>query len=398
MNSEIKFQSLPELSLYVHLPWCVKKCPYCDFNSHEAGPSFPEEAYLNALSLDLQQSLPLIWGRPVTSIFIGGGTPSLFSAAGIDRLLSDLRAHLPLMPTAEITLEANPGSFEVERFAAYAASGINRLSLGVQSFDDAALARLGRVHDGQQALKAVDQALRLFPRVNLDLMYGLPGQSLGLMEKDLDQALALSPTHLSVYQLTIEPNTRFAVSPPKPGLPDDEAIWAMQSLLLQKTADAGLSRYEVSAYARPGAESQHNLNYWTFGDYLGIGAGAHGKLSFANQIIRTNKPRLPQAYMDEVTAIGSGPIDEAAGQAGQQRQVPIDGLAFEFMLNALRLVHGVPVSRWQQTTGLSVAAHPTLLDRLGDLQARGLMETSPGVFKTTPKGFDFLNDVQQAFL
>ena len=271
--------TMPPLSLYVHLPWCLKKCPYCDFNSHESreGGALPESRYLEALRCDLEAALPFIWGRPVRSVFIGGGTPSLFSPESIDRLLADIRARLPLDPGAEVTLEANPGTFERERFRAYRAAGVTRLSIGVQSFDDAKLAAIGRVHDGAQAQAAVEEAAAAFDAYNIDLMYALPGQSLAQLDADLDVALSFAPPHLSIYHLTVEPNTAFAHAPPV--LPDDDAASDMLDRITERTAAAGLARYEVSAFARPGHRCVHNLNYWQFGDYLGIGAGAHGKLT-----------------------------------------------------------------------------------------------------------------------
>ena len=309
----LQLGALPPLSLYMHLPWCLKKCPYCDFNSHElptgpgrpsmttmrgpatgaASPALPsgarldagiETRYLDALRADLESSLPLVWGRPVVSVFIGGGTPSLFSPAAIERLLSDVRALLPLAPGAEITLEANPGTFERERFRAFRAAGVTRLSIGVQSFDDAALARIGRVHDAAQAHAAVAEARAAFDTFNIDLMYALPQQTLAELGRDLDAALSYAPPHLSIYHLTVEPNTAFARRPPS--LPDDDLASDMLDLVVTRAADAGLQRYEVSAFARPGHRCVHNLNYWQFGDYLGIGAGAHGKLSFPHRVLR----------------------------------------------------------------------------------------------------------------
>jgi putative oxygen-independent coproporphyrinogen III oxidase len=291
----LQLPALPPLSLYVHLPWCLKKCPYCDFNSHASAGAVPEAQYLDALCADLEATLPLVWGRRVGSVFIGGGTPSLFSPAGIDRLIGDIRARLPLEPGAEITLEANPGTFERERFKAFRAAGVTRLSIGVQSFDDAALQRIGRVHDAAQAHAAVAEAREAFSTFNIDLMYALPGQTLAQLQADLDTALGYAPPHLSIYHLTVEANTAFALHPPQ--LPDDDSASDMLDLIVERTAAAGLQRYEVSAFARPGHRCWHNLNYWQFGDYIGIGAGAHGKLSFPHRVLRQVRWREPAAYM-----------------------------------------------------------------------------------------------------
>ena len=291
----LNLSSLPPLSLYVHLPWCLQKCPYCDFNSHALEAEVPEQRYLDALCADLEHSLPLIWGRSVHSIFIGGGTPSLFSPAAIERLLSDMRARLRLEADCEITLEANPGTFEKDRFRAFRAAGVTRLSLGVQSFNDAHLQALGRVHNRDQAIAAAQEARQAFETFNLDLMYALPGQTLAQLQQDLDVALSLAPTHLSVYHLTIEPNTVFAKYPPQ--LPEDDDAYAMLDCITERTLQAGLHRYEVSAYARDGHRCWHNLNYWQFGDYLGIGAGAHSKLSFAHRVVRQVRNRDPRLFM-----------------------------------------------------------------------------------------------------
>ncbi|MFM8676169.1 MAG: radical SAM family heme chaperone HemW [Burkholderiaceae bacterium] len=385
MSAEIHFQTLPELSLYVHLPWCIRKCPYCDFNSHERRAPIAETAYIDALINDLEQSLPLVWGRPVISVFIGGGTPSLFSPQAIARLLSEIRARLPLVPDAEITMEANPGTFELDRFQGFREAGISRLSLGVQSFSDAMLGQLGRVHSGNQAELALASALKIFDRVNVDLMFGLPGQRLNDLEQELDRLLSFPLTHVSLYQLTLEPNTLFAARPPQ-GLPDDDCLAEMQTLVAQRLAQSGLMRYEVSAYAAAGQQCQHNLNYWTFGDYLGIGAGAHGKISLANRIFRTVKARNPDAYLS------------AKGAAAKESEVSVHDLGFEFMLNALRLVEGVPIGRWAQTTGMAIGGHPFLLERLGSAQSKGLMVRRPDRFQATARGLELLNDLQAIFL
>ncbi|KOF53980.1 MULTISPECIES: radical SAM family heme chaperone HemW [unclassified Achromobacter] len=380
--------SLPPLSVYVHVPWCVRKCPYCDFNSHAAQPQgIPERAYLDALRADLEQALPSIWGRQVVSVFLGGGTPSLLSAAGLDELLAMLRACLNLWPDAEITMEANPGTAEAGRFADYAASGVNRISLGIQSFDDAQLRKLGRIHDAAQARAAVEMAQRAVPRVNLDLMFALPGQTLQDCRADLRQAVGFGTEHLSLYHLTMEPNTVFAKYPPK-DLPDDDASAAMQDAVEADLAAAGLFRYEVSAYARPRARCRHNLNYWEFGDYLGIGPGAHGKLSFPDRIVREARLRNPESWMQAAMARDGSHLAE-------QRQVGPDELPFEFMLNALRLKDGVPASLFTERTGLSLAA---IAHQLEAAVNRGLLDADPTRLKATALGWRFLNDLQEMFL
>ncbi len=378
--------TLPPLALYVHLPWCLKKCPYCDFNSHEWSQGTPpEQRYLDALRADLEAALPFVWGRRVVSVFIGGGTPSLFSPDAIATLIGDLRARLPLEPGAEITLEANPGTFERDRFRAFREAGVTRLSIGVQSFDDAKLRVLGRVHDGAQARAAVEEAARHFETFNLDLMYALPGQSVDELARELDTALAFEPPHLSIYHLTIEPNTRFANTPPA-GLPDDDASSDMLDLITARTAAVGLERYEVSAFARPGHRCVHNLNYWQFGDYLGIGAGAHGKLSFPHRIVRQVRWREPGTYMDKALA----------GEAiSNDEEVARRALPFEFMLNALRLREGVELVRFSERTGLPLSA---IEAPLAEAQQRGLIERDGGVLRPTARGFDFLSDLQSLFL
>ncbi|WP_295641631.1 radical SAM family heme chaperone HemW [uncultured Methylibium sp.] len=380
----LNLAALPPLALYVHLPWCLQKCPYCDFNSHElAAP--PEARYLDALRADLEAALPLVWGRRVVSVFIGGGTPSLFSPDGIGRLLEDVRARLPLEPGCEITLEANPGTFERERFRAFRAAGVTRLSIGVQSFDDEKLKLLGRVHDRTQAVAAIEEAQRAFDTFNLDLMYALPGQDLAACERDLHQALAFEPPHLSVYHLTLEPNTRFAVQPPA-GLPDDDLAFGMLDRITELTGASGLQRYEVSAYARPGHRCVHNLNYWNFGDYLGIGAGAHGKLSFAHRILRQTRWREPQAYMEKALA---------GAAVSNEHEVAATELPFEYMLNALRLRDGFELARYTERTGLPLTTIARGLEaaEAGGLLARDLQRAWP-----TERGFDFLSDLQSLFL
>jgi putative oxygen-independent coproporphyrinogen III oxidase len=382
--------TLPPLSLYVHLPWCLQKCPYCDFNSHEyredgARATLPEQRYLDALMRDLESTLPLVWGRRVHTIFIGGGTPSLFSPASIDRLIADIRARLPLEPGCEITLEANPGTFETDRFKGFRDAGVTRLSIGVQSFDDAKLKALGRVHNSDQARAAIDEARRAFATFNIDLMYALPGQSLADLQSDLQQALAFEPPHLSLYHLTVEPNTRFAVQPP-PGLPDEDTAFDMLDHLAEATARAGLERYEVSAYAQAGHQCQHNLNYWQFGDYIGIGAGAHGKISSPDRIIRTVRWREPATYMDKA---------EQGLACSNENDVPLKSRAFEYMLNALRLKDGFELSRFAERTGLSV---PSIAQALNEAEAKGLIERDLQRVWPTTRGFDFLSDLQGLFL
>ncbi len=383
----LQFAALPPLSLYVHLPWCLRKCPYCDFNSHEwsgdAG-AVPEQRYLDALVADLNAALPLIWGRTVHTIFIGGGTPSLFSPAAIDRLIGDLRARLNLAPECEITLEANPGTFERERFRAYRAAGVTRLSVGVQSFNDAQLKALGRVHDRAQAIAAVEEAASAFDTFNLDLMYALPGQTLDDLEVDLDQALALAPPHLSVYHLTIEPNTWFAKFPPL--LPDDDDAYSMLDRVTERAGQQALARYEISAYARAGHSCQHNLNYWRFGDYLGIGAGAHSKLSFAHRVVRQVRFREPRRYMDNALA------DAAVAQSDD---VALADLPFEFVLNALRLKEGFTLAQYGERTGLAITSIQRGLDLA---EKKGLIERDLQRVWPTERGFDFLNDLQTIFL
>ena len=392
--------ALPPLSVYVHLPWCLKKCPYCDFNSHEyrspvptaslmqvqATPvALPEAAYLDALCADIESSLPLVWGRPVHSVFIGGGTPSLFSPAGIARLISDLRARLPLVPDCEITLEANPGTFEKDRFHAYKMAGVTRLSVGVQSFNDRHLKAIGRVHDGAQAMAAVQEAAQAFDTFNIDLMYALPNQSPQDLQHDVSTALALQPSHLSIYHLTIEPNTLFAKHEPA-GLPPEDQAYDMLDLITDHTAKQGLQRYEVSAFAKDGHRCWHNTNYWQFGDYLGVGAGAHSKISFAHRICRMVRHREPGLYMQKAMA------EDAVAQS---HEVSRAELPFEFMLNALRLKEGVPLEAFMDRTGMPLSA----IDRSLQLaQQRGLLWVDHARIQPTEKGFDFLSDLQALFL
>jgi len=388
----LSLSSLPPLSVYVHLPWCLKKCPYCDFNSHEwskeGADGLPEQRYLDALCADVESALPLIWGRSVHSIFIGGGTPSLFSPAAIDRLLSDLRARLRLEADCEITLEANPGTFEKDRFRAFRAAGVTRLSVGVQSFNDAHLQALGRVHNRAQAIAALEEAASAFDTFNLDLMYALPGQTLGQLDQDLDMALSLAPPHLSVYHLTIEPNTVFAKFPPQ--VPEDDEAYAMLDRITERTAAAGLQRYEVSAYAQPNHRCWHNLNYWQFGDYLGVGAGAHSKLSFAHRVLRQVRNRDPRLYMDH--ALDSARAERAVAQS---TEVARSELPFEFMLNALRLRDGFSLADFTERTGLPVTA---IQAALAEAEAKGLVTRDFQRVVPTERGFDFLSDLQTLFL
>ena len=384
----LQLPALPPLSLYLHLPWCLKKCPYCDFNSHERRAGVDARAqqarYVDALLADLEASLPLVWGRPVYSVFIGGGTPSLFESEQIDRLIAGVRARLPLEPMCEITLEANPGTFERERFAAFRAAGVTRLSVGVQSFHDRHLKALGRVHDGAQARAALEEAARAFDTFNLDLMYALPGQTLAELEQDVRTALAFAPPHLSIYHLTIEPNTVFAKFPPR--LPDDDAAWDMLDRITALTADAGLARYEVSAYARAGHRCAHNLNYWEFGDYLGIGAGAHGKLSFPHRIVRQVRHRQPELYMDKALA---------GAAVAQAHEVARAELPLEFMLNALRLKDGFSLTDYTERTGMPPSS---IVTALAQAEQSGWLRCEGAWIQPTARGFDFLSDLQQLFL
>ena len=381
----ISLPALPPLSLYVHYPWCVRKCPYCDFNSHQVDAAGGhEDEYLRALRADLEAALPLIWGRRIVSVFIGGGTPSLMSAGAVDRLLSDVRALLPLAADCEITLEANPGTFEAKRFASYRASGINRLSIGIQSFDSQKLAALGRIHDGLQAIAAIEIAQCHFDNFNLDLMYALPNQSLQQLQADVEQALTMQPPHLSLYQLTLEANTVFAKYPPV--LPDEDTAAAMQDWLEQRTAKAGYRRYEISAYALRGSDCRHNLNYWTFGDYLGVGAGAHSKISFPHRIVRQVRFRQPDTYLARA-AVGKF--------VAESHEVSRADLPFEFMLNALRLTEGVPTRSFFDRTGSPLSSLEPALDQA---ERRGLLQRDHQTVRPTSLGLRFLSDLQALFL
>jgi oxygen-independent coproporphyrinogen-3 oxidase len=376
----VRLSALPPLALYAHLPWCVRKCPYCDFNSHERGNTLPERAYVAALVRDLEELLPKVWGRRIVSIFIGGGTPSLFSPESIDRLLSEIRARIILEPDAEITLEANPGTVEAGRFRGYRSAGVNRLSLGAQSFDDARLAALGRIHSAEEARRAIEIAQANFDNVNLDIMYGLPGQSLAAARADIEEAIRFETTHVSAYQLTIEPNTAFYRHPPR--LPEHDVCADMQLAAEELLGAAGFEHYETSAFARPGRRCRHNLNYWEFGDYLGLGAGAHGKVSFPDRVTRHARAKQPAAYLKEVSL-------------AEDRTIPGRELPFEFMLNALRLVEGFPVELFPARTGLPLA---TVERSLGSAEAKGLIERDLKRIRPSELGRRFLNDLTALFL
>jgi len=375
------------LSLYVHIPWCVRKCPYCDFNSHAVRDDIPEREYVDALMADLDTELPGIWGRRIESVFIGGGTPSLFSPEALDRLLQGVRQRLPLRPDTEITLEANPGTFEQAKFREFRALGINRLSIGIQSFDDTMLERIGRIHNGFEARRAVEIAQDSgFDNLNLDLMFGLPGQSRAQALADVQQAIQAGPTHISYYQLTLEPNTLFHARPPQ--LPDDDIRWDMQEAGQEALGAAGYTQYEVSAYARAGRRCRHNLNYWEFGDYLGIGAGAHGKHSDAasGTIMRYWKQKQPAAYM-EAARSGQAAIDRVT--------LPEPDLPFEFMLNTLRLVDGFDLGLYNERTGLSA---DTIANPLSRACERELLLRDDDHLRPTELGRRFLNDLMESFL
>ena len=384
-----RFSALPPLALYIHIPWCVRKCPYCDFNSHEARGAVPEQQYIAALVADLERALPQVWGRRVYTVFFGGGTPSLFSAQGIDAILCAVRARLPLASDAEITLEANPGTFEAEKFRAYRAAGVNRLSIGVQSFNPRHLQALGRIHDSVEARHAIEIARANFDNFNLDLMYALPQQTVEEARADIETALEYAPPHLSAYHLTIEPNTYFHRHPPR--LPDDDASAAMQEEIEALLAARGYLHYETSAFAQQrGAQEtaycRHNLNYWTFGDYLGIGAGAHSKLSFADRIVREVRYKQPKQYMN--TALHEGAVQTA-------QEVGAREVGFEFMMNALRLTEGFEIARFAERTGVPLNA---VLTELEQAERHGLITRDHRRITPTPLGRRFLNDLLQIFL
>ena len=380
----IRFEALPPLSVYVHIPWCVRKCPYCDFNSHEARGAIPESEYVAALTADLESALPRVWGRKVYTVFFGGGTPSLLTARAIDEVLAAIRARLPLAPDAEVTLEANPGTFEVEKFAAFRAAGVNRLSIGIQSFHPQHLRALGRIHGDQEARRAIEIAQATFDDINLDVMYALPGQTLEEARADIDTAASFGTAHLSAYHLTIEPNTYFHRHPPE--LPADDLAADMQQMVEDTLSARGYRNYETSAFARPGRECRHNLNYWRFGDYLGMGAGAHGKISLPDRVLREARVKHPREYL---AAVGHGHHIEVA------RDVSHRELPFEFMMNALRLTDGFPLRLFEERTGLPLAA---ALPGLDAAEARGFIARDHERAAPTILGRRFLNDALQLFL
>ncbi len=380
----VNFQALPPLSLYIHIPWCVRKCPYCDFNSHEVRDIFPQQEYVAALIRDLELSLPQIWGRKVYTVFIGGGTPSLLSGESIEEILRNVRMLLPLDVHAEITLEANPGTVEADRFAAYREAGVNRLSLGIQSFSDAHLQALGRIHSAAEAKRAINIAQQYFDNINLDLMYALPGQTLEQALQDVRSALSFAPQHLSCYHLTLEPNTLFHRSPPS--LPDNDAGSDMQQRIEEMLAAHGYQHYETSAFAQPKRRARHNLNYWQFGDYLGIGAGAHSKLSFHDKVIRQVRHRQPQAYMEQMA---NGSFTQT------EHEVSRDDLAFEFMMNALRLNEGFDSTLFQERTSLPL---PGIRRELEEAERRELLTRNHLRITPTRMGQRFLNDLLEIFL
>ena len=381
---EVRLAQLPPLALYVHIPWCVKKCPYCDFNSHQAKGDVPEKAYVDALVSDLEQALPEVWGRRVGSVFFGGGTPSLFSSAAIEALISAFRARLTLLADCEITLEANPGTFEAEKFRGYRDAGVTRLSIGIQSFDPKHLRALGRIHDAEEARRAIGIAREHFSNINLDLMYALPGQTLDEACADVEAAIAADVTHLSFYHLTIEPNTHFYRHPP--ALPDDDAAAAIQDAIGGALARTGYGHYETSAWAKPGRECRHNLNYWRFGDYLGIGAGAHSKVSFPDRVTRSARWKQPREYLERVRE--GRPLQES-------REIGREDLVFEFMMNALRLAEGFPVGLLAERTGVQIA----LAEKpLREAEARGLIVRNHERIAPSVLGQRFLNDLLQLFL
>jgi oxygen-independent coproporphyrinogen-3 oxidase len=371
---------LPPLALYVHIPWCVRKCPYCDFNSHERAGALPEQEYVEKLMEDLEGLLPSVWGRRISSIFIGGGTPSLFSPDSIDRILAGVRARIRLDPEAEITLEANPGTVEAARFAGFRAAGVNRISIGVQSFDDGMLAALGRIHGGDEAHRAIDAARESFDNVNVDLMYGLPGQTLAMAHSDIERAAGRVP-HVSAYQLTLEPNTVFWSRPPS--LPEHDACADMQLAVEEALGAAGYEHYETSAFALPGRRSRHNLNYWEFGDYLGIGAGAHGKLSFPDRVTRHSRIKQPRDFLS------------AASTLVEDRVISSAELPFEFMLNALRLVQGFEVALFTERTGLALSVIEPQLEKA---ERDGLLERDWKRMRPSVRGRRFLNELLERFL
>lgn len=383
--TQLALKQLPPLSLYIHMPWCIQKCPYCDFNSHKLKGELPEREYINALITDLEQALPLVWGRSIQTIFIGGGTPSLFSGGSIDYLLTQIRARIKVSPYAEITLEANPGTVERQFISEYAQAGVNRISLGIQSFNDQHLQRLGRIHTAQESITAIETVATHFNNFNLDIIYGLPNQSIDQALADINLALSFNSTHLSAYNLTIEPNTEFAKFVPA-NLPNDDLCYAMQDQIINQLDKHGLQRYETSAYAKHNRQSQHNLNYWQFGDYLGIGAGAHSKLSFHDQILRQSRHKHPQEYMKRVL-INQHILENAP--------VKTEDLPLEFMMNALRLSGGFSNKLFTETTSL---AFSQILPQLLSAQEQGFLELMPSKIIPTTKGRDFLNNLLEQFM
>ena len=377
----MKLAALPPLALYVHIPWCVRKCPYCDFNSHERSGALPEKEYVGKLLEDLESLLPSVWGRRLSSVFIGGGTPSLFTPESIDALLAGVRARLTLDPAAEITLEANPGTVEAARFRGFRDAGVNRISVGVQSFDDAMLKALGRIHGSEEARRAIAAALAAFDNVNLDLMYGLPGQTMAMARADLEAGIATGVPHLSAYQLTIEPNTVFFSTPPQ--LPEHDLAADMQAMIEELLEAGNFQHYETSAFARPGHRCRHNLNYWEFGDYLGIGAGAHGKISFPDRITRHSRIKQPREYL------------AAQDTVAEQKTISAAELPFEFMLNALRLPGGFPSALFQERTGLPFTV---ISSRLQIAEEKGLLERDLQRIRPSEKGQRFLNELLELFL
>ncbi|MBM3344272.1 MAG: oxygen-independent coproporphyrinogen III oxidase-like protein [Betaproteobacteria bacterium] len=383
-HAALHFTALPPLALYIHIPWCVRKCPYCDFNSHEARAEIPEREYVAALIADFEQTLPRVWGRRIASVFFGGGTPSLLSGMAVDDILAAVRARLPLAPDAEITLEANPGTVEAKRFRDYRAAGVNRLSLGIQSFNPQHLKALGRIHDDLEARRAIDIAREHFDNFNLDVMYALPRQTLAEALADIEAALAFEPSHLSAYHLTLEPNTYFYSHPPP--LPDDDSAADMQTRIEALLAAHGYDNYETSAFAQPGMRCRHNLNYWQFGDYIGIGAGAHGKISFPDRVLREARYRQPRAFMDKA----------AAGNAIQaSHEVSAADIGFEFMMNALRLTAGFEIRLFTERAGVPVN---TVLQALDQAEQRGLITRDHVRVAPTLRGLRFLNELLQLFL
>jgi putative oxygen-independent coproporphyrinogen III oxidase len=377
----VKLAVLPPLSLYVHIPWCVRKCPYCDFNSHERSGALPEKEYVDKLLEDLEALLPSVWGRRLSSVFIGGGTPSLFAPRSIDALLSGVRARLTLEPGAEITLEANPGAVEAARFRGFRDAGVSRISVGVQSFDDAMLQKLGRIHGADEARRALEAALAVFGNVNLDLMYGLPGQSLAMARADIEAGVATGVPHLSAYQLTVEPNTVFFSKPPP--LPEHDLCADMQVMIEELLKQNGFQHYETSAFARPGHRCRHNLNYWEFGDYLGIGAGAHGKVSFPDRVTRHSRMKQPREYLS------------ASSTLSEEKTIAPTELPFEFMLNALRLPYGFSAGLFQERTGLPFTA---IAGPLQAAEEKGLIERDLKIVRPSAKGQRFLNELLELFL